>query len=373
MRPVSDDFLTAIRGSHRMVARARICATFQDGVNPDGTEIPIIDGDVQTDSASDVRATLDLTTDGNAWNTRPAGLLTPYGNEVFVERGILLGGGRTEWVSQGYFRITAVEQEDGPDGPVRISGKDRMSGLIDAKLLAPIQFNPTHTIEQFYERLVLDVYPDATIDFGLLAGNIAVNRTVVVEQDRYAALLDMTRSLGMVMFWDHEGHLRVEPPPDPTAPVYEVNAGADGVLVSLSRTLHRDSVFNAVVATGEAPDEKAPARGVARDMNPRSPTYWLGRFGQVPRYYSSPFITTSDQAVNAAESMLARSIGLPHAVDFTTIPNPALEPLDPVLVTTRDGYEVHVLETIATPLVAAEPMTATTRKQVGLIIELGEV
>ena len=112
MRPVSDAFLDAVRGSHRMCARARVCPPGQTGVDPDGVDIPILAGQVEQDATADVRATVDLTTDGSAWTAEVGDLLTPYGNELFVERGIVFGNGDREWVSQGYFRIDSVEQDD---------------------------------------------------------------------------------------------------------------------------------------------------------------------------------------------------------------------------------------------------------------------
>lgn len=373
MRPVSDEFLRTVRGSHKMLARARVCESFQTGNDPIGTEIPIIDGDVQFDSTADVRATLDLTTSWE-WAADAGGLLTPYGNEVFVERGIEFGNGTQEWVSLGYYRIYTVEQENAPAGEIRITGKDRMSTLIDAKPVTPIQFFANHTAQQFFEGLVLDVLPDALISYDFDAAGITVGRTVVVEEDRYAALLEMCRSLGKVMFFDHDGSLRIKTPPDPADPVYEVNHGADGVLVSMSRSLSRDSAYNGLVVTGEAPDGNPPVRAVARDMNPRSATYWGGKFGQVPSSYSSSFITTMAQARTSAAALLRRNLGVPYNVDFSAVPNPALEPLDPVNVTFsyRDRSEVHVIEKLNIPLTPDGGMSASTREQTLVTVNVSD-
>ena len=373
MRPVSDAFLRTITGPHKMVAEARIVQPGQTGVDPDGVEIPILSGDVRLDASADVRSTVDLTTSGvGAWPSQPTDLITPYGPELWMRRGIEYGNGSREWVSLGYHRIYSVEQESAPDGPIRIAARDRMAGLIDARMLAPVQFSPNHTVRQFFDRLVLEVYPWAVIEYDFLPEAIAVNRTIVVEEDRYGALLDMARSLGRVIYWDHAGKLQVRKPPDVATPAYEVSYGRNGVLVEMSRSLTRDGVYNAVVAYGEAPDDRPPVRAVARDMNPASPTYWYGPFGQVPRYYSSPLITTPEQAASAAAAMLARSIGLPYSVDFSMVPNPALEPLDRVRIRYRDGSTIHVIQTLTVPLTAGGVMEATTREQTSVQIETGE-
>ncbi|MFF5992577.1 DUF5047 domain-containing protein [Prauserella flavalba] len=369
MRPVSERFLRSVRGSHQMCARARIVDPGQTGVDPDGVEIPILGGDVQLDASAEIRATLSLNTEPVWWPTGTDGL-APYGNELFVERGIVYGDGAREWVSQGYFRIETDQQRQAPRGEISISASDRMAGIIDARLLSPIQFGQGTSVRDVFEYLVQEVYPNAQLVFDFDADDTTFAGSHIAEENRYAFLLDVAKSLGKVMFWDHEGKLRVETAPDPTSPVFEVNHGEGGVLVELARTLTRNGVYNAVVATGETPGETDPVRAVAWDDNPASPTYWFGPFGRVPRFYSSPFITTQQQARDAAAAMLGRAIGLPYSVDLTAVPNPALEPLDPVRVTYSDRAraEVHVLETLTVPLLAESAMSAATREQTSITI-----
>lgn len=363
MRAVSARFLNTIRGSHRMVADARVCETYQTGTDPSGTDIGIIGGDVRYDASASIRGTLDLTTDGTGWDPTPTDLLVPWGNEVFVRRGIDLGSGEREWVPLGYFRMYSVDQDRAPDGPIRIEARDRMSGIVDARMTAPRQFTGAKTVADVFESLVLEVYPDATIEYDFLPATMTLGRTIVVEEDRYEGLRDLAWSLGRIMYWDHLGVLQVRVSPSSGDTVWEVNSGPNGVLVTMSRSLSRDGAYNAVVATGESGDDKPPARGLARDMGLTSPTYWFGRFGQVPRFYTSPFITTSSQARYAAQQMLARTLGLPYAVDFSAVPNPALEPLDPIVVTHPRGSELHIVDQLTIPLVATTAMSGNTRQQ----------
>lgn len=434
-----------------MCAVAKIVTGHQTGVDPVGVEIPIIDGDVQFDSTADVRGTLDLTTDGAYWPDLPTDLLTPYGNEIFIARGIEFGSGDRELVSQGYFRIDDVDQDDAPKGgPVKVSGKDRMAGIIDAKLTAPIQFTAGASVESVFNTLVLEVYPTATLEFDFDADTTTFAGSHIAEEDRYAFLLDIVRSLGKVMFWDYRGHLVVQDAPTPSGRItgrataagsaltteyfictdadaadiatgdtvrlrhangllkentaftvtskdstggftnihymppsrvgtvtndrmeaylppdtYDVNHGHHGVLVSMSRSRNRTGVFNAVVATGESPGDQAAVRAVAKDLDATSPTYWYGTFGKVPKFYSSPLITTVSQAGAAGAAILGRNLGLPYNVDFSMVPNPALEPLDLVRVSYRDKarVEVHVLEQLTIPLTAEGAMTANTRER----------
>lgn len=381
MRPVSAAFLRTLHGSHVMTARARVCSDFQTGTNPTGTEIPIIAGDVTHDGTADVRATLDLTTDGTQkWPANAGALLAPYGNEIFIERGVAYGNGVTEWVSQGYYRIDRPEQDVVPDGEIRISGSDRMAGIIDARLEAPRQWNGgTTTYGAVISQLVREVYPLATIEWDDFTSGDFIGRTLVTEDDRFGFCDDLVKSVGKIWYWDYRGVLVIKDPPNASNPVWTVDAGKGGVLVEMSRELTRQGVRNIVVATGEAADQTPPARGVARDANPNSPTYYAGRFGPVPQFFSSPLLLTNAQAAEAARSLLQQSLGLPYNVDWASIANPALEPYDPVIIKYPDRLrsgtfrtETHIIDQHKLGLTADAPSSATTREQTVVLITTQE-
>jgi hypothetical protein len=117
------------------------------------------------------------------------------------------------------------------------------------------------------------------------------------------------------------------------------------------------------VATGEGADTATPVRAVATDDGINSPTRWGGPFGRVPRFYSSPTITSESQAATAARSILAKESGLPYSVEFGTIANPALEPYDPIRARYPGRTERHVIDRLTVPLTAAGAMSGATRQQ----------
>lgn len=372
MRPVSAALLRTLRGSHSVAFRARICTAYQEGTDPDGVEIPILDGTVTLDGNADIRSTLDLTT-VYAWPSRTSTTLAPYGDEIYVERGVDLGGGSIEWVGLGYHRVNTIGQDNAPKGAIRVDATDRMSGIVDDRLLAPVQFSASTTYGQAVEYLVLGSYPDATIEWDDATYADTLGRSVVAEDDRYGVLHELVKSLGKIMYWDHRGFFVIKDLPDQTTPVWSVNAGPDGVLIDASRSLTREGVTNIVVAYGEAADDLPPVRGIARDADPASPTYYAGRFGPVPRFFSSPLLKTVDQCKAAARTILLKGgLGLPYCVEFNEVVNPALEPFDPVeLRLTDGGVEQHSLSILTVPLVPEQPQSASTREQTLVIV--GEV
>lgn len=371
MRAVSTKFLATLRGSHLAVFRARVCTTFQSGTNPTGTEIAIVAGDVKSSATAAIRSTLSLTTT-QGWPRLASDLLAPYGSEIFVERGIAYGNGQREYVGLGYYRIDTPEQDEAPDGDVAIAGSDRMAGIIDARFLAPRQFAATLTNGQLVTTLITEVYPAATISWDDTAvRDDTVDRTIITEDDRAGTLKDLVTSLGKIGYWRYDGVFRVATPPSVTgAAAFTIDAGTNGVMVGMSRGLTREGVFNAVVVTGEAGDTTPPARAVATNLDPTSPTYYLGPFGPVPMFYSSPFITTNAQATTAAQTLLRQQLGLPYQVDLTSIANPALEPYDVVCVKYPTASrsrslraETHVIDEITIPLVPTAPVALKTRQQ----------
>jgi hypothetical protein len=370
VRAVSDRFLSTLRGSHLAVFRARVCTTFQTGTNPVGTEITIEGGDVQSSTTAEIRSTLNLTTT-ESWPATATDLLAPYGHEIYVERGIRYGNGQSEWVGLGYFRIDTPEQDQAPDGPIALSCPDRMAGIVDGRFLAPRQFTATTTRAALVSTLITEVYPAAVIEWDDVPLSAQQIGRSVVGEDRAALLRDVLTSLGKVGYFDHRGLFVIKTPPAVTgAAAWTIDAGADGVMVQMSRALTREGVHNVVVATGEAADTSTPVRAVVADLNPASPTRYGGPFGPVPRFFSSPFITTTAQATSAATALLRQSLGLPYQVDLDSIPNPALEPYDvlevkypkrsrsPVLRT-----EVHAVDQVTIPLTPNAAVKLKTREQ----------
>lgn len=374
MRGVSDRFLAALRGSHTAIFRARVCETFQTGTDPDGTEIPVDGGNVVSSATADIRSTLDLTTT-YAWPRRATDLIAPYGNEIYVERGIEFGNGNREWVGLGYYRINEPEQNEVPAGTIDIGAADRMSGILDARFLTPRQFPSTWTREQLVHTLVTEVYPSAVIEWDdEAAADAVIGRNIVEERDRFKVLKELVTSAGKLGYFDYRGVYVVKTPqPITGAPVWTVDAGRGGVQIGMSRKITREGIYNVVVASGEATDTTPPVTAIVADLNPNSPTRYGGPFGIVPRFYTSSFITTRDQASIAAAGILRTSLGLPYQVDLSSVVNPALEPDDVIAATYLKGTqivqslrtEIHIADQTTIPLDPETALEIQTRKQYG--------
>ncbi|MBB4689831.1 DUF5047 domain-containing protein [Amycolatopsis jiangsuensis] len=375
MRPVTATFLASVRGSHRMIARARLVAPGQTGTTPTGLAfpggdpaglLPISAGDVTTDMTADVQSTLALTT-LYPWPGDPFAAGTPYGQEIYVERGIEYGTGTREYVGLGYFRIDSVKQQQAPNGPITIAASDRMAQVKDSRNVSPQTFAAGGSVGACIDTVVQQAVPGAVTDYGDWdAYGTSLASAHVMGDDRLPFLQDLLAAYGRYAFFDYRGVYTVRPVPDVTTqePVWTIDAGRHGVLVEQQRTISRDAVYNVVVARGEPVGELPPVQGLAYDNNPASPTYVFGSFGIVPTYYSSSFMTTIEQCEGAAAAQLAKATGLPYSVSLGTVPNPALEGWDVVTVDNgRDNAETHVLDRITYGLTPDSSMGMDTRKQ----------
>lgn len=361
MRAVTAALEEAIRKSHRVATVAVI-------VTGDGAEtmVPIVEGTVTLDQTAAVRGRCDVAlADNGTLGLVPedsTGLLAPYGNEVRLARGIAYQDGTTEIISLGVFRIQDAEVEDGPSGMViRVSGLDRAQRIIDARFEEPYGVAAGTN----YTTAILDViqaaWPEVTYD--LTATALTTPPLIAQEgDDRWKFAQDMAAAIAMRLYFDGDGALRLAPSILSSA-IMTIAEGEGGVLLAAGRRWTREGAFNRVIATGENTSETAPARGVATDNNPLSPTYYHGPFGKVPRFYTSPFITTDAQAASAAQKILDDELGTSEQVNFGSLVLPHLEPGDTVRITReRSGIdEDHILDSITIPMAAAETMTGQTR------------
>lgn len=366
------DFADLVTGSH--MARFRCVAVdgFQTGDTPTGTELAVLDGEIEFNATADVRASGEIELIGD-WPTSLNLSLAPYGAEVFLSRGIDRGANGVLWAPMGYFRISEVSQGNAAKGPLKLTLEDRMATIIDSRLMQPRQFMIGTTVGHIVNELVLLIYPDAVIVWDDDSDLSELGRSLIVEESRYEMLLTLAEGLGKVVYWDELGQLVFRTIPDEGDPIWTVKAGSGGAMVNANRSLSRQGIYNAVVVTGEGSDDIMPVRSVARDAQQSSPTFFAGSFGRVPRFYSSPFITTQQQADNAARNLLQQSLGAPYDVGLSAIPNPAVRPYDVIRVTYDDGNrELHVVERATIPFNVSDPVKIATRESTVIFIGVGE-
>jgi hypothetical protein len=252
--------------------------------------------------------------------------------------------GTAERIQLGVFRVDDVDRS--AFGEVHLNCSGMEAYVLDARFLQPR--TPLYGISAMEQikTLIKEVMPTAKIR--VLATVDAPLRTRVPwERERWDAIEALGTFLNVETYSDHSGDFLIADMPDliNPVPVYAVDEGDGGVLVTRQETDTRDQIYNAVSASGTSSDSSVPpVWGWAYDDNPTSPTYYYadpqgpgGGFGQVPRFYVSGFFTDSGQCTRTAQKMLADALAENVKLSFTTLPLGMLEVGDTVSVTMRDG------------------------------------
>lgn len=354
-------FDTAIRRSHSVAITAYVLS---GGTVVSGA-LPVIAGSVDVDGTAAVRRRCSLTlVDEDGTLTGPvAPVISPYGREVRIHRGLVLPDGTTETVPIGTFRISTVATADsGADRKVTVSGFDRARSISRARFETPYTVAAGTNYATAIATLLSGRLPTLTFR---LATTTATTPLLVFDQgaDPWQTATDMATSIGCVLYFDTFGVCVLAAAADMVTVVWDYAEGSNAVVTSIDNSLSDEPGYNGVVVDGEATNT-APVHAVVYDTDITSPTYSLGPYGKVPRFYKSQFITTNEQAAAAAAGLLVAERGSTEALKFSAIPHPCHEVGDLVHIADSalgiDGN--YYLESFTIPL-GLDPMSCTTRKR----------
>jgi hypothetical protein len=191
-----------------------------------------------------------------------------------------------------------------------------------------------------------------------------INTQTVWDRDRTKNLTDLCRAWGARWSVNDAGELAADPPytlVQPTdPPVYHLTGGQRGTVVARQRGGDRERLYNAVVATGKAPDEGGPVPyAVAEITDPASPIRVSGPYGRRPRFYASDMLVTTQMCQDTANNMLTPASTVSRSEPIDAVPNPALELGDIAAVTTNGGRWLGRVTSIVLPLAATGAMNVT--------------
>lgn len=375
MYPISDKLAKALRRSFRLKTTVDV---WYDGNYV--TTLPVNDGRVSIDRTAATRRDMEITIPDPTFVPLYANSpLAPYGAELRVFSGIQFMDGSSEQVPLGVFRIESVDWDDAQGAAPKVQGYDRSKAVIDAKFLMPYDASGRSAMAVIAalvtDVVACDVLFDPTLsDYALPGGS-------VFDSERWDAVQSIAAGMAAEAYFDVYGNCVVTRIPSITqdtphaSAVWTVDHGENGVLVSAQRGVTRSGVYNAVAATGATADtEGAPPVGFAADTDPRSPTYWGPAsalpygpyeptpFGQAVYRYSNNLLTDAQQCETAAQGQLANFLGLARSLDFTCVPNPALDGGDLILVKYPNGQEeIHLIDRLEIPIGPGTDFGGSTR------------
>ena len=366
MYPSSSAFKSAVAGDHVVVSKAEVWATDQKL-----REINVSSGNVNISSSGAVRRTcsLELTTDRTSTSLVPDNqfdLLTPFGNELRLYRGVEYYDGTREYVPLGVFVITSVEIKDTNDGvKISLEGMDRSIKISRNKWTEPYQM-VDGTLEASLEDLIKDRYDD--VEFVFPTTNVSVNQVVLgleSDNDPWRDAIEIAELVGYDLYFDANGIIQLTPFPslDGSVVVARFQEGAGTTVTTLDRTISTTETYNGVIYTIEGSDVATPIRVEIWDEDEASPTYRYGIFGEVPIFISTSVLSTEAEAIKAASSLLNTYVGAQEVIGWQGIVDPSLDVYDVVYVKSN-GAKVDrlvILDSLDIPLEPQATMTAKAR------------
>ena len=371
MQAVSAAFTAALANSHRVATSAQIWSgvTATSGGSVLATFNPTA-GQVNADIANLTRRTCDVTLvdpTGALIPSAATDILTPFGNELRLFRGITYPDLTTELVPLGVFGIAAAEIMDaGQALSVKIVGYDRADRVSRALLTDSYAIAAGTNAATAIQALITSRVPGLMFNFALTAVTLPLT-AYQTGDDPWAKATEIAKSIGMDLYFDAYGICTLTPVTDPaSAPISATFAeGPTATVTNLARSLTNRTTFSDVIVIGQGSGVVVPVRAQVTDSNTGSPTYILGPYGDVVTVYNSPLITTQAQALAAAQAILFRGTGLAEQLTITALVNPALDVGDTVQVT-RAASKInarYTLDTVSIPLAYSGSMTAVSRRR----------
>jgi hypothetical protein len=294
-----------------------------------------------------------------------------YGQELRIYRGLVYPYGGTELWPLGTFGLTDVQKIKEPALTLKVRGMDRSQAIRAQKLTdsysIPAGTNYGTAIQTLL-RSIIPWLPFSPASFATLTSTTTPLVVLSEGDDPWAQAVKLAASIGMDLYHDPMGVCTMRPVPSvATSPVaWAFIEGQANTAVTMGARGVASEAFSGVLVTAETasiPTGTPIPRSLKWDTDPSSPTYYLGAFGKRVKPIRSPLVQTQAQADAMAAGELRLVAGAAKRVEFTAVPNPALEPGDVIHLASSVIDELHVLENFVIPLKVEELMNAGSRKR----------
>lgn len=340
--------LEAFRYSH-----TRTCVlSVYESTTKIADDIKISEGSVSADRGQKARRSLDCTIPLSQWEDVATLTVTKSRIQAWVGYDL---GATSVLLPLGVFRVETLSRSN--SGALKVSGISLEAYVIDDVAISNFSLDAGTNVLSKIQALIVESLPDATFEITTYAqsqSGVTLDRSISGKTDRWEVVTELATYIGCDVYCAPDGRFRVAKKPSMLAlnPVWTINEGPDGVLVGMNTAVSRAKTYNAVLAMEQNSDAAIPPfSAVVYDTDPQSPTMWGGPFGKKLYTYQDDLLTSKAACTAKATELLAVFKAEDRSLDFSAIPNPALEPDDAVQVTMLDGtVETHLLTRMTIPL-----------------------
>ncbi len=271
------------------------------------------------------------------------------------------------WETQiGEFVADTIEDADEFADRIRFAGRDYTAWCMSSKLSKATMF----TADQAIETVIAAVAANAGIrKISLPITNKTLGKDMTWEADteRWRIISDIALAGNYEVYFAADGVLTMREQHDPllTPSSLQLTTGEGGNLVSRTARTSGSQIFNHVVVVGESSDSTVPlVFAEVLNTDPGSPTS-VDRIGQRTKRISSALVTTDNQALDLARTMLSVSALEEFEMAFTAVLLPWVEPGEIVeMVDPAGDYwgpTKYLLSTLSLPLDLG-PMSGTAKR-----------
>jgi hypothetical protein len=340
MARATQKFLDEIRRSHRVFS-------YVDAISPtqEVKRLVVIDGDVTVDRTAQFRRGLTLNCIDPTNEFVPqgdTGLLTPFGTELRPYRGVQYDDGTVEVYPLGVFRLSDSDFVDSSTSAASSGVRISLKAMDRSRTVSRDKFTTNYTIPtgtnliDAIKLILARTFDDLTYD-AITTGIVTTGPKILTpEDDPWDAVTALAKSCGCEIYFNVDGWVTIIPPTDIDAlpaPDFYFIEGQRTTLLELRRTYSDANAYNGIIVTGaSASDELPPVRAEAWDMEPSSPTYRLGPYGEVPLPVSDTNVKTTADAQAMADSLLKGQVGAAAQLSLSSWTNPAIEAGDVIEV-----------------------------------------
>lgn len=289
-------------------------------------DVPISSGRVVWNASAKVPDSLTIVVPrysaGRDWMpTTATSPLARYGQQLDVT--VMVAGVD---VRLGRFQIIDWDYDE---ATITVKGAGLLQIAADSRLLDPTSPRDDATLKSEFVRLLPE---QMAVQFDPALVNRSCPVSMSWDEERIDALYDIVAAWPAVIRMDSWGQVLVKPPVEASTPELTLTDGVNGTVVSVPRSDTRDGVYNIVKASSSADGVEASATA-AQTSGPMA----VQTYNPVPRFFSSPLLTTEAECIATAQALLATSMRRSSVLNVTMAPDPRIE-LDDSVEVLREGF-----------------------------------
>ena len=365
--PPTPEYLDQLRHTHEAHLRVTL---FSAGVEIG--ELPVSSVRLTIDGTAEIWRTAEISVGIDFWETETREWLEQaniQSGAVKIEHGIKWAPADVvHWIQIAYLRIDQLNMS-------LLSAGRQITAYDRALLLQEHQLPTARPLDAAYTALITtmlqETLPGETLTLGPGISTTlapAPGKSLDLSADRLSEIHHLAQAVEGTFHNTPTGGFHISKVDEDADPVWDINAGTDGVLVNLTQDFARAEQYNAVgieFSPDAGTDDDWMVYIYAWDNEPTSPTFYDGPFGKRNIFFQEEYdhLPSDDDAEALARRKLAEYTGATRGLHIQCVYNPLLQPGDHISVDFPDlgTVEEHVIESITVSLGESAAMDIETR------------